>query len=64
MRICRDQVLQKEYFIDEVIYFYYSRRSWNYQLLLDLSEPFRHALGLQLANRIRIKRLLKALFGG
>jgi glycosyltransferase involved in cell wall biosynthesis len=63
MRICRDQALKKEFFIDKVIYSYNSRRSSNYQALLDLSEPFRHALGLQLTNGIRMKRLLKSLFG-
>lgn len=62
MRICWDGALQREHFIDEFIYFYKSRRSWRYQLLLDLSEPLRHALGLQMANRIRIKRWLKSLF--
>jgi glycosyltransferase involved in cell wall biosynthesis len=64
LRICRDRALQKEYFINKAIYFYYSRRSWNYQVLLDLSEPFRHALGLQLANRIRLKYWLKSILGG
>jgi glycosyltransferase involved in cell wall biosynthesis len=63
MRICSDQALQKEYFIDDVIYFYHSERSWNYQILLDLSESFRHALGLRLANRIRMKRWLKSILG-
>ena len=63
MRICRDGALKKEFLIDKVIYFYNSRRSRYYQALLDLSEPFRHALGLQLANRVRMKRLLKSLFG-
>ncbi len=63
MRICIDESLKKEYFIDNAIYFYNSRRSWNYQLLLDLSEPLRHALGLKLANRVRIARWLKSLFG-
>lgn len=56
MKILNDNVLQKEYFIDKVIYFYYSRRFWFYQYLLDISEKVRHALGLRLSNRIRIKR--------
>ncbi|MGH7792052.1 MAG: glycosyltransferase [Thermodesulfobacteriota bacterium] len=63
MRICRGGALKKEFLIDKVIYFYNSRRSRYYQALLDLSEPFRHTLGLQLANRVRLKRLLKSLFG-
>jgi len=62
LRICRDQALQKEYFLDQIIYYYYSRRVWSYQRLLDRSEPLRHALGLQLVNRIIIKRRLKNLF--
>jgi hypothetical protein len=32
--------------------------------LLDFSEPFRHAIGLQLANRIRLKRWLRSIWGG
>jgi len=63
MSICRDESLKKEYLIDNAIYFYNSRRSWNYQLLLDLSEPLRHVLGLKLANRVRITRWLKSFFG-
>jgi glycosyltransferase involved in cell wall biosynthesis len=63
MRICRAGALKKEFFIDTVIYFYNSRRSQYYQSLLDLSEPFRHALGLQLANWVRMKRSMKSLLG-
>lgn len=61
MRICQEQVLREEYFIDKVIYYYYSRRSWRYQRLLDWSEPLRHALGLRLANRLHIKRWFTSL---
>ncbi len=56
MRILNDNVLKKEYFINDVIYYYYSRRFWLYQYLLDISEKVRHALGLRLSNRIRIRR--------
>jgi len=56
MRILNDNVLKKEYFINKVIYYYYSRRFWFYQYFLDISEKVRHALGLRLSNRIRIKR--------
>ena len=56
MRICRDEALQKEFMIDEVLYYYHSRRNWVYQLIVDRTEKIRHALGLQLANRIRVKR--------
>ena len=63
MRICRDRALKSEFFVDEVIYYYYSRRSWHYQRLLDLTEPFRHILGLQLANRIRLRKWVEAKVG-
>jgi glycosyltransferase involved in cell wall biosynthesis len=56
MRLCRDHALQKEFFIDQVIYYYHARRLWYYQYLLDQSEPIRHALGLKLSNRIRVRR--------
>ncbi|PSF36239.1 hypothetical protein C7H19_13610 [Aphanothece hegewaldii CCALA 016] len=61
MRICQNQALQTEYFIDQVIYYYDSRRFWFYQELLDRTEPLRHTLGLQLANRIKVQRWLKSL---
>ncbi|HWP92373.1 MAG TPA: glycosyltransferase [Thermodesulfobacteriota bacterium] len=61
MRISRDQALKKEYFIDSVIYYYNSRRPWVYQFLLDVSEPIRHRLGLQLANVVRLKRWIKSV---
>jgi glycosyltransferase involved in cell wall biosynthesis len=64
MRLCRDGALQREYFLDRIIYFYRSRRSWLYQVLLDQSEPIRHALGLRLANRLRVKRWLKRMADG
>ena len=52
------RALQHEYFLDEVIYIYQSRRHWLYQWLLDRSECIRHPLGLQLANRLRVRRWL------
>ncbi len=61
MKILNDNVLKKEYFINKVIYFYYSRRFWFYQYLLDISETVRHALGLRLSNRIRIKRWFNSM---
>lgn len=63
MRMCRDRALQHEYFIDKILYYYHSQRSWRYQYLLDLTEPVRHALGLQLANRLRIKRWIRSCWG-
>jgi hypothetical protein len=62
MRLCRDRALRREVFLDQVIYFYRSRRPWVYQWLLDLSEPVRHALGLRLSNRLRLKRRLRSVF--
>jgi glycosyltransferase involved in cell wall biosynthesis len=62
MRLCRDRALRREVFLDQVIYYYRSRRRWHYQLFLDWSEPIRHALGLRLSNRLRLKRRLRSLF--
>ncbi len=62
MRICRDRALQQEYCIDKILYVYHTRRSWRYQYLLDLTEPVRHAFGLQLSNRLRLKRWWRSLF--
>lgn len=59
MRMCRDRALRRESLIDEVIYLYFSRRSWTYQFLVDQTEPIRHPLGLQLVNRLRLKRWLR-----
>lgn len=53
-----DEVLRKEHFIDSVLYYYASRRSWRYQWLLDHTETLRHSLGLRLDNRLRLQRLL------
>ena len=52
LRVQRAGVLQREEFIDTPVYFYKSRRWWSYQLLLDWSEPLRHALGLRMVNRL------------
>jgi glycosyltransferase involved in cell wall biosynthesis len=51
LRLNKAEALQREEFIDKPLYFYKSRRWWVYQLLLDWSEPVRHALGLKLVNR-------------
>jgi glycosyltransferase involved in cell wall biosynthesis len=63
MRLCRDGALREEVFIDEPIYFYRSRRNWRYQQLIDRSEPVRHRLGLRLAERLRMRRWLRARLG-
>lgn len=62
MRMCQEQALREEYFIDKAIYHYYSRRLWIYQMLLDRSERLRHALGLRLVNRLRLKRWFKSFY--
>ncbi len=61
LQIRSDRALQHEYFIDEVLYYYFSRRRWTYQRLLDRTECFRHRLGLRLVNRVRIRRRLSTL---
>lgn len=58
-----DRALEKEYFIDSVLYYYASRRFWSYQWALDHTETLRHSLGLRLDNRLRIQRLLGKTFG-
>lgn len=64
MRLCERRALKREYFIDSVIYYYHSRRPWMYQRLLDRSEGFRHRVGLQLVNRLRVKRWLTSRGAG
>jgi len=54
LRLQQAAALRKEGFIEKPIYFYKSRRWWSYQLLLDWSEPVRHALGLTMVNRLRM----------
>lgn len=64
MRLCHDQALHSEFFIDTVIYYYDSRRSWRTQQFIDLTEAIRHPLGLTLANRLRIKRWWRSIRPG
>lgn len=54
MRLQRDGVLREEEFIDSILYYYYSRRSYAWQVLLDRTEPIRHRFGLRAANRLRL----------
>jgi hypothetical protein len=49
-----DRALQREEFIDAVLYYYHSRRWWGYQWLLDGTEGPRHKLGIRMVNRLRI----------
>ncbi len=60
MRIARAKALHAEHFLDEILYRYYSRRSWFLQWNLDITEPLRHPLGLQFANLVRWKRWLSS----
>jgi hypothetical protein len=53
LRIARDGALQREHFIDHLLYRYYSRRWWFAQWTIDRTERIRHPLGLQLVNRLR-----------
>lgn len=57
-----DKALEKEYFIDSILYYYASRRFWIYQWALDQTETLRHGLGLRLDNRLRIQRFLRTVF--
>jgi glycosyltransferase involved in cell wall biosynthesis len=56
LRLRRSGALRREEFIGTPVYFYKSRRWWPYQLLLDWTEPVRHALGLRSVNRLRLNR--------
>jgi hypothetical protein len=53
LRIARDGALQREHFVDHLVYRYYSRRWWLAQWTIDRTERIRHPLGLQLVNRLR-----------
>jgi|GEM_PF-1113911 hypothetical protein len=50
-----DRALQREEFIDSVLYYYHSRRWWCYQWLLDGTEALRHKLGIRMVNRLRMR---------
>ena len=56
LRLQRAGVLRREEFIEAPLYFYKSRRWWSYQLMLDWSEPVRHALGLRRVNRVLMRK--------
>ena len=55
LRMRDDGALQREEFIDSVLYYYHSRRWWGYQWLLDGTEGLRHKLGLRMVNRLRMR---------
>jgi hypothetical protein len=54
LRMRDDRALQREEFIDSVLYYYHSRRWWCYQWLLDGTETLRHKLGIRMVNRLRL----------
>jgi hypothetical protein len=60
LRMRDDRALQREEFIDAVLYYYHSRRWWGYQWLLDGTEPLRHKLGIRMVNRLH-KRNARSL---
>jgi len=53
LRISRDGALQREHFIDHLLYRYHSRRWWFTQWAIDRTEPVRLPLGLQMVNRLK-----------
>jgi glycosyltransferase involved in cell wall biosynthesis len=59
MRISQDRALQREAEIDEVLYYYDSRRRYAWQWLLDKTQPLRHALGLRSISRLSVRRRLR-----
>lgn len=59
MRLARAGILRHEVLLAEELYYYYSRRRYALQWAIDVTEPVRHPLGLQYANRLRLKRWLK-----
>jgi len=61
MRISRDGALHHEAPIDDVLYYYDSRRPYAWQWLLDKTQPIRHALGLKSVNRLSVCQRLRTL---
>ncbi len=59
MRMVSAHALKQEVMLREVLYYYYSRRHWMVQGMIDFTEPVRHPLGLQFANRLRVARWWK-----
>jgi len=60
-QIRRDRALINEEFIDSVLYYYRSRRSWSYQWLLDITEPVRHRFGIRLTNRFAVQKAIRSV---
>jgi hypothetical protein len=64
LRLGRAGALRTETFIAAPVYHYRSRRSWAYQKLVEQTESLRRPLGLQLHNRHRFRRWVRALAAG
>lgn len=63
MRVARSKILQREFMLDETVYHYFTRRRWQVQAMIDVTEPLRHPLGLQFANRLRVQRWVNKRLG-
>jgi glycosyltransferase involved in cell wall biosynthesis len=63
LRIRRDGALRREAYIDSALYLYSSRRAWNYQWLLDLTEGVRHRFGVRLSNRLAARTAIRSVAG-
>lgn len=59
MRLARAKLLRTECLLQDILYHYYSRRRYAVQWAIDVTEPLRHPLGLQLVNRLRVVRWLQ-----
>jgi hypothetical protein len=58
LRIARAGALRAEHMLEPILYHYHSRRHWMMQAAIDVTEPVRRPLGLELANRVRARRWL------
>ena len=63
MRVARAKILKREYMLEPILYHYYSRRHRQVQAMIDWTEPLRHPLGLQYANRLRVRRWVNTKLG-
>ncbi len=59
MRLTRAKLMRTEFMLQDILYHYYSRRRYAVQWAIDVTEPWRHPLGLQLVNRLRVVRWLQ-----
>lgn len=59
LRMARAGVLEREVMIDEVLYTYHTRRNLRAHRWLERTEFFRHPLGIERVNLLRLKRWLR-----